>query len=523
MIKNKYIALALFVLVIFPVFSQDTSILWQRTIGGSEMEQFPHILETDDGGLLLGGTSSSNISGEKMEDSRGGEDFWILKLDSSGGIEWQRTIGGSGNDKLQSVSKTIDGNYLIGGSSDSPISGEKSEASRGLSDYWFLKIGAAGNIIWQKTLGGSDYDFLTTIKELNDGGFILYGMSGSSISGDRTVNQTNGDPDLWMIKLHADLSISFQKSLGFGGSFGHSATDLDLVNESGYIISGVFGTNSSQEAYYISLINSNGLKIWDELYGGNSFEFAPFVFSTNENNFIVAGTSSSNISGNKTEDSEGGFDFWILELNENGEINWQNTIGGTGGEQPWAVFQTQDGNYIVSGNSDSPISGDKTEDAKGNSSDFWIIKLNNEGIILWQNTIGGDSVDHHARIIESVNENYYICGSSRSNISFDKVEDSRGEDDFWILKLDSTLGLQESELFKNFTFYPNPAKNRLELLVKDIRIDSVKLFSAKGALIQIVEGFIGNKTIDISQLSSGVYFLQIAGNNKVVTKKFIKE
>lgn len=279
------------------LYAQDPNIIWQRTIGGAGEENRPVLLNTQDG-ILLGGTSQSDISGEKTENSRGGKDFWILKLNESGDIIWQRTIGGSGDDSLTSISKTNDGGYLLGGTSNSPISGEKTENSKGGFDYWILKLDESGTILWQKTLGGTEDDNLRTIKQTDDNGFIIYGDSSSEPSGDRTATK-KGDPDLWMVKLDSALSIAWQNSYGFltGAYSPHQAVNLDIVNNGDYIFSSTF--NGQNDAYYITRVNASGNVLWDYRYEGNRIELTPFVKATNEGNFIIAGTSSSDISEDK--------------------------------------------------------------------------------------------------------------------------------------------------------------------------------------------------------------------------------
>src|SRR5690606_19328289 len=116
--------------------------------------------KTPDGGYVLGGISSSNISGEKAENSKGGADFWIVKTDSQGNILWQKTIGGEAGDTLQNITAATGGGYLLGGTSISGATGDKTEDNRGYSDYWVVKIDDFGNIQWDKTIGGDLADQL---------------------------------------------------------------------------------------------------------------------------------------------------------------------------------------------------------------------------------------------------------------------------------------------------------------------------------------------------------------------------
>ena len=195
---KKYL-LIIFSSILMPILTNAQVIEWQITIGGSERDDFSCMVQTNDGGFILGGHSISNISGDKTENCLGGLDFWVVKIDSLGNIQWQNTIGGSGVDYLFSIAQTSDGGYILGGWSESNISGDKTENSNGGADYWIVKTDSQGVIQWQNTIGGSAMDHLHTISQTSDGGYILGGYSLSYISGDKTEN-SNGERDYWIVK-----------------------------------------------------------------------------------------------------------------------------------------------------------------------------------------------------------------------------------------------------------------------------------------------------------------------------------
>jgi hypothetical protein len=143
---------------------------WDKTIGGNDNDYCKAVIQTLDAGYLLVGESYSNTSVEKSEDSRGGGDYWIVKLDSLGNIEWDKTIGGSGTELIDNVVQRSNGNYLLSGSSDSYRSGEKSEDSRGGLDMWLVELNKSGKKIWDKTIGGNSYDLASGIIITKDGG-----------------------------------------------------------------------------------------------------------------------------------------------------------------------------------------------------------------------------------------------------------------------------------------------------------------------------------------------------------------
>ncbi|GHC42627.1 hypothetical protein [Ulvibacter litoralis] len=413
---------------------------WQKTIGGSgEDALFPSI-KTSDNGYLIGGTSDSNISGDKEENTKGMGDYWVVKLDASGVIEWQKTIGGSDQDFLYAIKETLDGGYILGGFSVSNLSGDKTENSNGGRDYWVVKLTNNGIIEWQNTIGGSDSDILSSIVVSNDGGFLLSGFSSSNISGDKTEN-SRGRSDYWIVKIDSSGNVEWDKTIG--GSSIDSGSAAISTNDGGYIIGGNSGSGISGDKteaglglfdYWIVKINSQGDIIWQKTIGGANDDILNTICKTSDNGFILGGHSASDISETKSENAIGITDYWILKLNNSGVIEWDNTIGGSQSDELWSVSETIDQGFIIGGNSNSNISGDKTENSKGGL-DYWVLKLTASGNIDWQNTIGGENEELLRSIIEISEGDYFLAGTSSSNISGDKTEDSRGGNDFWVVKL----------------------------------------------------------------------------------------
>ena len=162
------------------------NVLWDKTLGGIDDEVLTSVNQTRDHGYLIGGTSVSGISFDKTGASRGGIDYWVVKLDSNGNKLWDKTLGGSGDDYPHAIDTTSDGGFIIGGASNSPVSGEKTSGVFGTGDFWIVKLDSSGNIQWDKTIGGNGDDQLYSLKQTRDGGYILGGNSTSGISGSKT-------------------------------------------------------------------------------------------------------------------------------------------------------------------------------------------------------------------------------------------------------------------------------------------------------------------------------------------------
>lgn len=366
-------------------------------------------------------------------------------------IQWQNTIGGSDNDFINSVVQSADGNYYVGGESNSQASGDKSENNILLSttsDYWIIKLSPAGDIIWQNTIGGDYYDRLTAICPTPDGGCMLGGSSASFASGDKTEScKLNGGGgrtyDYWLVKLSADGEIEWQDVIGGKGD--DFLSDMHATTDGGYIIAGNSNSGNSGdktevnvglEGYWIVKLNADLTIEWQNTIDGIYHDYAKSIYETSDGGYIVGGESNSSLSGEKLEPSfNDSYDYWIIKLSPEGDIEWQNTIGGNSDDYLGSVSETSDGQYIVAGYSNSNASGDKTENKKGDE-DFWILKLDEDGNIVWQNTIGGNEGEFNAQIQETEDGGFLLCGSSATNLSADKTVTGFGLYDIWLLKLD---------------------------------------------------------------------------------------
>ncbi len=389
--KNLHTFSIIILCLSFSLASAQTTpqIQWQNTISGYDEDQLHSVIQTADGGYLLGGSSKSDdhisVYGDKTEYGERQFDYWVVKLDGLGNIQWQNTIGGKSDDYLYTVVQTTEGGYLLGGYSSSGISGDKTEASQGSYDYWVVKLNGSGNIEWQNTIGGSKDDYLHSVIETTSGGYLLGGNSLSGISGDKT--EASLGSDYWVVKLD----------------------------------------------------NSGNIE-WQNTIGGNQGDYLRAVIQTTDGGYLLGGYSYSDVSGDKTETNQGSNDYWVLKLNSSWNIEWQNTIGGSGGDFLYSVIQTTDGGYLLGGDSNSDISGDKIEVSLGVQgwSDYWVVKLDGSGNIEWQNTIGGKKGDYLRSVLQTTDGGYLLGGFSDSNGSKDKTEPNHGAtytSDYWVVKL----------------------------------------------------------------------------------------
>ncbi|MGD2245199.1 MAG: hypothetical protein PVI11_01500 [Candidatus Aminicenantes bacterium] len=303
-------------------FAGDTE--WQRTYGGLQNEEAYSIQETSDGGYIVAGYTDSF--------GLGNTDIWVLKLTPEGDIEWQRTFGGSGDDWANSIQQTSDGGYIIGGSSDSFGNGEVG--------FLVIKVSSKGNVEWQDIYSPFVNGYLRSIRETSDGGYIIAGHISPSL---------NNSFDLLIFKLDSMGLIEWQRY--FGGSQNDWANGIQETDDGGFFVAGYtesFGAGNLD--FWVLKLTSIGRIDWEKAYGGSGDDWANSAQQTSDGGFIVAGASDSFGAGFS--------DFWLLKLSSSGNIEWQKPYGDTGDEAAFSIAQTDDGGYVVAGNTDSTSAGD---------------------------------------------------------------------------------------------------------------------------------------------------------------------
>lgn len=248
-------------------------------------------------------------------------------------------------------------------------------------------------------------------------------------------------------------------------------------------------------------LNATGNVEWQKTLGGSDyFDLAHSIQQTSDGGYIVAGESSSNdgdVTGN-----HGLRDFWIIKLNTTGDIEWQKCFGGSNDDEARSIQQTTDGGYIVAGNSLSD-DGDVTENHGGR--DFWVVKLDSTGNIEWQKSYGGSNDDGAHFIRQTEDGGYIIAGNSESNDG--DVTGNHGEGDFWIVKLVGD-GTPIGDMIEkpDFAVFPNPTLDILTIMGFDFE-NQLTIINATGQIV-LKKSIKGNEeTLDVSGLPAGVYFI----------------
>lgn len=340
------------------------NIAWNKSLGGSGDDMASSIQQTSDGGYIVAGKSNSTDG--DATGNNGQFDYWIVKLDPSGNISWQKSLGGSDDDYANCIQQTTDGGFIVVGDTYS-IDGDVT-GLHGWGDFWIVKLNISGDITWQRSLGGTNFDGAESIQQTTDGGYIVAGLSGSN-DGDVTVN--NGQYDFWIVKLDDTGSISWQKS--FGGNSDDVALSIQQTADGGYVVAGLTTSITGFWDYWIIKLDGIGSISWDSVVGGGNSDRAASIQQTIDEGYIVAGNTGSNdgdVTGN-----HGNVDSWVVKLDNVGIISWQKSLGGNNNDYANSVIQIADGSYVVLGLSDS-----NNGDVSGNHGGFdsWIVKLDAE-------------------------------------------------------------------------------------------------------------------------------------------------
>lgn len=346
----------------------DGTPLWNRAFGGNESDYGLSVKSTADGGSIIIGTTGSNngdISGY-----HGNGDLWILRLSPTGALLWQKVYGGNMTDEGGDVLQTPDGGFVLAGytmSDDGDASGH-----HGGGDLWMIRLDQSGSIVWQKAFGGSRRDSGSSVIRTSDGG---YAMTGNTYSIDGNVTMNHGSSDLWVIKTDDKGTLLWQKAYGGSKlDWGHSLIELpggDLL-VAGVTVSADDDVSLNHGAgdVWVLRLTSDGQKIWEKTYGGSFSDNVWKVdLSPNGGAYLTGETFS--VDGDVTK-NQGDADLWAAEIGANGSLIWSRTLGGQNYESGAWVKLMPDGNLVITGTTRSE-EGD-VKNAKGGG-DLWVAKI----------------------------------------------------------------------------------------------------------------------------------------------------
>jgi hypothetical protein len=464
---------------------------WTRTVGGANFEIAYSIIQTTDGGYA--------VAGETNTFGAGGYDFYIVKLDGSGTLQWSKTIGGTNNDNARSIIQTTDGGYAVAGSTNS--------YGAGLYDMYIVKLSSSGALQWNKTIGGANNDYGNSIIQSTDGGYAVAGETNSFGA---------GGYDFFIVKLDGSGTLQWSKTIG--GANDDQVYSIIQSTDGGYAVAGTTGSfGAGVYDMYIVKLSSIGALQWSRTVGGTSNEFANSIVQTTDGGYAVAGETGS---------FGGGVNFYILKLNTSGTLQWSRSVGGANNESASSMIQTTDGGFAAAGYTLSFGAG---------NDDFYIVKFDASA-----NTCGNSSspspTSNSGGILGSP---ISTTTSPTPTVTSPSSLTSTGGT---VTSICTFVGIQpisneipgSYELFQN---YPNPF-NPTTKIKFDLPKSNLTLSEAKGLNIKLIIYDILGKEVailvnqqlklgtyevewDASNYPSGVYYYKFSSGDFTETKKMV--
>jgi hypothetical protein len=519
----KYIVNIIFMLVFVKSNAQPVIIDWEKSFGGSSIDRGHDIKALQDGGFVFCAETESVDS--NITFNHGGKDYWIVRLDSSGNLLWQKTYGGSGYDLPTTINNTVENGFVIygeTGSNDQDVVGFHTLAPGfpvGQPDGWLCKIDSIGNLLWQKCYGGTDDDQGIMLR-VTDSKYLICSDAWST-DGDIPFN--HGLDDFWLSLTDSTGSIIWTKTFGSANDDGPFA--CAALTDSAFLIGGgtttdfggLHGTPGQDVDMGIVKVDLSGNMIWTKCYGGSGLDYANDFLPLPNGNFLILGTTSSD-DGDMTV-SNGSDDFWLSKVSSNGTILWQHSYGGNSYDFPYQIKMCSDGGYVMVGSTWS-TTGDITFNHGG--IDIWVVKVDSIGNLQWQKTFGGSDDDEGYSIEEISPDQFIVCGYSKSHDG--DVSINMGEDDVWIIKFSSVINAikpspEETELIEITQF-----EQKIIVQLNEPKFDTYNVtltdFSGKLIYQNKLSSNISLFTIP-KPATSGVYIINFINSEKVITKKIV--
>lgn len=410
---------------------------WTRNFGGSNSETAQSVVATSDGGYaILGYTNSQD--GDITDKTTDVNDYWLLKLDADGNLQWNKTYGGSKDDRGQSVIQTSDGGYAIVGYAMSD-DGDGSN-NEGFHDNWILKLDASGVVEWERSFGFSGHDHSYDVVQTFDGGYFFVGfLDVTASNGEGNVGKgsssltRHGVGEFWGTKLDAAGNLVWRRF--FGGTNNDRAYGVVTAQDGGFVITGssestdfdISNTKGSYDFWVVKVSNTGDL-IWERSFGGSGIDKSYGIARTLDNAYVITGNTFStdtDISKNNGES-----DVWLIKVDDTGNLLWEKTFGGTAFDAARNVRPLADGGFLVSGNSKS-TDLDATSNAGEN--DLWIIRTDIEGNLTWQHSYGGADLDFGFDALENADKSLLLVGEAAST-DFEGLQ-SKGNTDLVVVKI----------------------------------------------------------------------------------------
>jgi hypothetical protein len=368
-----------------PVGNTDTAITFKITAGGGDYDSGSAVLQTLDGEYIIVGTTAGTAFSDEIND-----DIYLIKMDAKGEVKWERIFGSAGNESGESVFQTSDGGFIIAGSTISIANSQ---------DVYLVKTDKNGEKEWENHYGGTADEEGKSVQQTTDGGYIIAGSTTSFGKGG----------DVYLVKIKPNTNGEMQWNGYYGGDGIDWGESVHQTLDGGYIIAGHTSSYGSGPGdIYLIKTDANGNETWPtpHVFGGNEHDFGESVQQTTDGGFIIT--------GRKSIDPANG-DVYLIKTDADGNELWNNNFGGPGSDHGYAVSQTTDGGYIIAG----VIAIEKGPDVY--QFDICLIKTDANGNEIWPapHTFGGVNNDLGLSVVQTRDGGYIITGSTNNGSNYD--------------------------------------------------------------------------------------------------------
>lgn len=531
-----------FGLLLITTSSNAQDILWEKSYGGKHAEYLFDAQPTADYGFILAGSSISGKTGNKEDANKGDLDYWIWKMDEKGDLDWQKSFGGSGVDLLQSIRLTSDGGYILAGISNSKKGLDKQEDAKGNDDFWIIKLDAKGNELWQKTIGGTGQEKLHSITLTPDGGYLLGGSSSSYKTISTTdlfgkSENTRGNMDYWAVKLKKDGTIEWQRTLG--GKYADELKSVAVLQNGNYLLGGTSNSPISGDKtegnlgindFWLLQLDKTGTVVWQLTIGGAQDDNLFALTATKDGGFIAGGNSNSATSDSKTKGSEKGSDFWVIKFDKDTNMLWQEVYNYGERDVLTSIIENEDGTYLIGGyaqseaNADNALSSKVKKEDKDGINDYIALKISATGEEIWSQTVGSKGEEVMKKLLETRDGGYLLAGTSLSKTGFSKDRKAViGSNDFWVVKLKDKTKPEKEKL--PIEAFPNPAITFTNVIIGfDYTSGTANVYDLNGRQLQS-HTLDGNRTLPLEMTSypTGIYIVEIVTDKEKNSIKIIKK
>jgi Secretion system C-terminal sorting domain len=520
-------------IALFPFTAQAQSIpttkVWDRISGGNQDDTPSAMVATRDGGCLIGGSAYSGATGNKTQPSRGRSDYWLVKFDAAGTKQWDRRYGGDNIELLQSLHPTVDGGYLLGGESYSNNGGDKTE-NNPVTDspaFWVVKIDSVGNLLWDVTYGSPGVQGLYSIEDTQEGGHLL---AGSYVR--------RSEFEYYVAKFTNEGVVEWGRT--YGGADHDMLKAVYRTRDAGFLLAGYSKSPVSGEKtqpsrgnddYWLLKVDAFGRPEWDRTYGGTGIDQLSSLLPTADGGFLLGGTSTSGVGGEHSQLSRGGRDYWVVKIDSLGAKQWDRRFGGSADDKLAALLPLGPNTFLLGGTSLSGVSGDKTQPSWGRE-DYWLVAIDAQGTLQWNQRYGANDIDELRAMALTQDGHVVISGLSTSGRNGDKSNFNFGIANYWTLKLRLATPLATSQPASqtSLTIYPNPAHQQATVVLPAaLPAGGIHLRDMLGRLVMqrpltALERQKGQVVVSVAQVPAGLYQVQVVADGQpTLTSRLVVE